>query len=718
MDGDRGGVAKGTDASAQTGTDRATATIRSMTEAQVVLELCYDGDRAVDFRFVEVNPAYEAITGLNASETIGRTGRDLFPEIAAAQLPMLARIDQTRTAERFEDHVAELDRYFDVVAFSSRPGEVTALVSETTDRKKAETELRESEERLAALFERAPLGYQSLDEDGRFIDVNEAWLELLGFTREEVIGRWFGDFLAPEFVEAFRDRFPLFKERGVIHSEFVMMHRDGSRHFIAFDGRIGRNPDGTFRQTHCILADITERECAAAEMQESQARLQAILDNTPSLIYVKDLEGRFTLANREFEQRLGTPGGTVLGMTSHDLIEDSMADTHWVNDLEVIRSGQPITAEEEANEQDGRHEFISVKFPLFDTSGGVIGVCGISTDVTAHKAVEHELERRNAFIETVIENAPIGYGVNRISDGATVLISGNFERIYGVEPHTIQGVEDFFERVYLDPVVRERMRSRIMTDMASGDPARLRWTDIPVLQRDGGMRYVTAVNIPLPDQDLMISAVEDVTARHLAEAEVAEQRERLDRMLDSVIDVVGTIVETRDPYTAGHQRRVAQIATAIAAELGMDERDIADIRVAGLIHDVGKIQVPVEILGKPGRISNLEFDVLRVHPETGYRIVTAAHLDEPMALMVYEHHERCDGSGYPRGLTADEILPGAKVLAVADVVEAMMSNRPYRPALGLDAALEEIESGRGTKYDAAASDACLRIFREGRIELD
>jgi len=210
--------------------------------------------------------------------------------------------------------------------------------------------------------------------------------------------------------------------------------------------------------------------------------------------------------------------------------------------------------------------------------------------------------------------------------------------------------------------------------------------------------------------------IEDITADKAAEELAAGQAVRIERTLTSVIDIAGSIVEVRDPYTAGHQRRVAELAVRIAQDLGMSDLEVADIRVAALLHDIGKAAVPTEILGKPGTISPIEFELIKAHAEAGYRIAVSANLEEPIPELIYQHHERCDGSGYPRGLVGDQILSGAKVLAVADVVEAMMSHRPYRPALGIDVALAEIERGAGRLYDAEVSRVCVALFRERGFE--
>jgi len=204
--------------------------------------------------------------------------------------------------------------------------------------------------------------------------------------------------------------------------------------------------------------------------------------------------------------------------------------------------------------------------------------------------------------------------------------------------------------------------------------------------------------------------VQDITERKRLQA-------KMQRMVTAVIDVVDNVSQMRDPYTAGHQRRVARLAAAIARDMGMSETEIADIHVAALMHDIGKMSVPAEIPSKPTSLSTVELNLIKGHVEAGYSIIASAQMHHPIAELVYQHHERCDGSGYPRGLSSDELLDGSKVLMVADVVEAMMSHRPYRAALGEEAALAEIEQGIGRLYDPAVARSCLRIFREHRFSL-
>jgi HD-GYP domain-containing protein (c-di-GMP phosphodiesterase class II) len=185
----------------------------------------------------------------------------------------------------------------------------------------------------------------------------------------------------------------------------------------------------------------------------------------------------------------------------------------------------------------------------------------------------------------------------------------------------------------------------------------------------------------------------------------------------STVEVATIISEMRDPYTAGHERRVAQIAVAIGIELGLDADRQEGLRVAGHLHDIGKISVPSEILSKPGRLSTIQLKLVQEHAQSGYDVLKGVEFPWPVAQVALQHHERMDGSGYPQGLRGEDIRFEARIMAVADVVEAMSSHRPYRAGLGIDKALEEVERGRGTAYDADVADACLLIFREKAYQL-
>lgn len=200
-------------------------------------------------------------------------------------------------------------------------------------------------------------------------------------------------------------------------------------------------------------------------------------------------------------------------------------------------------------------------------------------------------------------------------------------------------------------------------------------------------------------------------------AQLKENEKKLKNNLVESVALLAAMVEMRDPYTAGHQHRVSEIAVAIARNMQLPEERIEGIQLAGVLHDVGKIRVPAEILSKPARLSATEFNLVKEHSQYGYDLLKTVDYPWPIAQIVQQHHERMDGSGYPQGLKSDQILLEARIIAVADVVESMMTHRPYRPALGIDAALKEIQDHRGLLFDPAVVDACIKLFREQGFEL-
>jgi HD-GYP domain-containing protein (c-di-GMP phosphodiesterase class II) len=192
---------------------------------------------------------------------------------------------------------------------------------------------------------------------------------------------------------------------------------------------------------------------------------------------------------------------------------------------------------------------------------------------------------------------------------------------------------------------------------------------------------------------------------------VAAER-KVKRNLIATVQALAATIELRDPYTAMHQRRVADLAVGMGRLLGLSSSQLCGLDLAATIHDIGKLGVPVEILSKPGRISTIEYELIKGHAAAGAEVVAGIEFPWPIRDIIWQHHERLDGSGYPRRLRGDEIMLEARILAVADVTEAMTAHRPYRKALGIDAALTEIEASRGTRYDADAVDACTKLFRE------
>jgi PAS domain S-box-containing protein/putative nucleotidyltransferase with HDIG domain len=217
---------------------------------------------------------------------------------------------------------------------------------------------------------------------------------------------------------------------------------------------------------------------------------------------------------------------------------------------------------------------------------------------------------------------------------------------------------------------------------------------------------------------LIITAVRDITERKQTEAELKEASEKLRKAMEGTIHTIALTAEMRDPYTAGHQQRVAKLACAIAREMNLSEVQTEGIRVAGSLHDIGKIYVPAEILSKPGHLRKNEMNLIKDHAEVGYDLLKTVEFPWPVAQIVLQHHERIDGSGYPRGLSGEDISLEARIMSVADVIEAMSSHRPYRPAFSIEKALLEVIQNRSVLYDPEVVDICLKLFNEKQFTFD
>ncbi|GAI79292.1 unnamed protein product, partial [marine sediment metagenome] len=236
-----------------------------------------------------------------------------------------------------------------------------------------------------------------------------------------------------------------------------------------------------------------------------------------------------------------------------------------------------------------------------------------------------------------------------------------------------------------------------------------------VLNRKDNSKVIVEIStypVKIKGKTLVLGIARDITERKKAEQQIKQSYEKLQRTMETTINTISKIIETRDPYTAGHQNRVSQLAVAIAQEMKLPEDKIEGIRIAALVHDIGKINIPAEILSKPSKLNEMELSLIKNHPKTGYDILKTIDFPWPVARIVLQHHERLDGSGYPQGLKGKKILLEAKIMGVADVVEAMSSHRPYRPSLGIDKALEEISQNRGIFYDPEVVDTCLKLFKE------
>jgi PAS domain S-box-containing protein/putative nucleotidyltransferase with HDIG domain len=343
---------------------------------------------------------------------------------------------------------------------------------------------------------------------------------------------------------------------------------------------------------------------------------------------------------------------------------------------------------------------------------GERAVLGNSMDITVEREARIKIEEMKLLESSLLDAIP--HAVIGLENRRIIFANNAVENVFGWKPDEIIGkltrifyrsdeeYEEIARRVY--PVLEKQNTHS---------------EEFPCVRKDGTniicMVNTCKVGDILKDKRIVV-VYEDISERKRAQGELKLSFERVQKRLEETVNALASMTEKRDPYTAGHQQRVAQLASAIAQEMKLPDKQIEGVLVAATLHDVGKIYEPSEILSKPGILTEIEFLMMKVHPQIGYDILKNIEFPWPVAEIVRQHHEKLDGSGYPEGLRGDDILLEARILAVADVVEAMASHRPYRAALGINSALEEISENKEILYDPDAVDACLRLFKEKLFE--
>ncbi len=328
-----------------------------------------------------------------------------------------------------------------------------------------------------------------------------------------------------------------------------------------------------------------------------------------------------------------------------------------------------------------------------------------------HK-IKNNLEETEKRYQSVVKNAHDA--IYMMTPKRLQYVNPAFEKLTGFKRSELCSDKfDFWNIIHPDDV------KKIEKNQKNKGKNGIRNKEFRVVSKNKEVKTVKAntVNIGINNEAIEVGILKDITKRKNAEFELKESLKRLQRTFEMTINALVSAVETRDPYTAGHQKRVTELACAIAKEMGLAKDKIEGVRLAGTVHDIGKIQIPYEILTKPTHLSTIESVMIKMHPQVGYDILKEIEFPSPVAQIVFQHHEKIDGSGYPAGLSGDEILIEAKIIAVADIIEAMSSHRPYRPALGIDAALNEIIKFKGIFYDSAVVDVCLKLFREKKYTL-
>jgi PAS domain S-box-containing protein len=454
---------------------------------------------------------------------------------------------------------------------------------------------------------------------------------------------------------------------------------------------------------------------AEKALRKSEVLNRRLVEHLPHRVFVKDRNSVYLSCNTNYARDLGVTPEQLIGKSSLDVHPAELAEAYIAADHAVMESGQMQESEERriiAGQERWTHK---MKMPYRDDQGNITGVVSIFEDITDRRKAVEALRKSEEYFRAIIENAS---DITLVVDkkGMISFASPSIEQTLGYKPEEIIGKSSLDLIAPAD--VPRAMQDFGKVILAKG---KLVENSFAVRHKDGSERILEGVAKNLlkdPSVAGFIMNVHDVTERKLAEEHLQVTLESLRKAVGTTVQVISSTVAARDPYTAGHQIRSANLARVIATDMRLPPEKIEGIRMAGSIHDIGKISIPAEILSKPTKLSEIELSLIQEHARRGFEMLKDVESPWPLAEIVHQHHERMDGSGYPRHLRGEEILIEARILSVADVVEAMASHRPYRAGLGIDAALNEIEKNRGIFYDEAVVDVCLRLFREKGFKLE
>lgn len=654
------------------------------------------------------------------------------------------------------------------VVLKDRDGRAARMIGVNRDisqSKLAELSLRESERRFRSTLENADLVSVMIDRDDKVIHCNDYFLRVAGWAREDVIGQdWFERFIPAALHPQVRAvRAELLQDLSrAWHQESEILTRSGTRRLIRWNHSVLRSSSGEVSGSSSIGEDITEQVAS----RSARERLAAMVEGSNDAIIGTNFEGLITDWNQAAERLWGYARDEAIGRPV-SIIVPPEADVRKEVDERIRRmaAGQTIRNEEGISvRKDGRRFAYSLNLShIRDHTGAPTGLMAVVQDISVAQQNRKALLRVNRALKT------LSAGTSAVAHASSehqllgtmcqvVVESGGYPLAWVgfAENDAAKSVRPAARAGSGAEYVRSANLSWADTDQGRGPTGLCIRSGVPQVARDISndprmapwrveakkFGYVSSVDLPLKSPQGVIGVLNilageadafdgdelDLLAELAANlsygivslrTRAAHERtlQRLEAGLEATVHALASTVESRDPYTAGHQQRVAQVSVELAHALGLHAEQVHGLQLAATIHDIGKLSIPAEILTKPGRLTSLEYELIKTHAEAGYQILKGVEFPWPVAEMVRQHHERIDGSGYPRGLKGDQILLEARILSVADVIEAMSAHRPYRAGKGIEAALAEIVAGRGTAFDASVVDACVALFRDHRYQI-
>jgi PAS domain S-box-containing protein len=686
-------------------------------------------------KITQANPATEKLLGYTEKESIGNKLQNIGVVLDTSDFQTTMRNLNKSGIINYRNVKVETKsgQHIDTeIYLVDRAKLVQCNIRDVTGRKQTQEALRESEKKYRLVVDNMADVVAVIDMNLRFTYVSPSITRLRGYTVEEAMAQTLEQTMTPESLQivakVFEEEIKL-EASGTADPgrsrilELEEYRKDGSNvwieNHVSFLRDEAQKPVGIISYSH----DITDRKRAEEELKESEKKYRLLADHVNDVIFVLDMNLNYTYVSPSMKTLRGykpeeimeqqTSFDASLTPSSRDLAIRTLSEVMEIEKSEHKDINVSRTLELEIRRKDGTIVWTEVNVSFIrDENQQPVGILGVIRDITERKRAGEVLREREEQYRLVVENAKEAIIITQ--DMKVVFLNHAAMNMagYSKEISTLKSFTDFIHPDDLKMVVDYHIK-------------RLKGEEVPpvysfrVIGQDGTVIWceINAAVIQWKGKPATLNFLNNVTERKRAEEELKQTLESLRKAVGATIQVMVSAIEMRDPYTSGHQLRAANLACAIATEMGLPQDKIEGIRMAGSIHDIGKLSIPAEILSKPTRLTDIEFSLIKEHSRIGYEMLKDVESPWPLAQIVYQHHERMDGSGYPRNLKGDEIIMEARIMAVADVVEAMASHRPYRPGLGIDAALMEIEKNKGIFYDNTVADACLKLFREKSYKL-
>jgi PAS domain S-box-containing protein len=638
-------------------------------------------------------------------------GCDDFISYPVDKTELLARVRSLLKVKAYNDLMSNYQKELESEVIRRTEELKQALENLQQDiaaRKRAEASLMESRQIIEGIINAIPVRVFWKDKNLVYLGCNAVFARDAGFADpKDIIGK-------DDYQMGWRDQAKLYRgdDRQVIESgcsklliEEPQTTPEGNTITLLTSKIPLRSSDGEVIGVLGTYMDIPDRKRVENALRASEERFKKIFEEAHQVgIVIASPSFVFEKANPAFCHMMGYSEDELRSMTFADITHPDHVQEDMENVKRVGRGEIPFyQTEKQYINKSGKVLWGNlIVSSIGDEQGALEYYLSMVIDITKQKkAVELMLEATDKYQDLAESISDIFFAMDK--NLRYTYWNKASEKLTGIPAE--EALAKSLMEIFPDNEARKQVKDMYLLTIETKKPQQL------TVRYPGDELIVHEIS-SYPTKEGVSVFIKDITGRKKAERQLQDTLESLRKAFSTIIQVMVSTVEARDPYTAGHQARSADLSRAIATEMGLSQDKIDGLRMAGSVHDIGKLSIPAEILSKPKKLSEIEFSLIKEHSQKGYDILKEVESPWPLAQIVYQHHERMNGSGYPRNLKGDDILLEARILAVADVVEAMASYRPYRPALGLVAALEEIAKNIGTLYDNAVAEVCLRLFQE------